>query len=829
MKRLWLWAMLCVCMAACSKSAIEETSIPVVDAPTLYAEIADESASRTYLEQAKYMRWHADDEISAFLGNTLNQRYGFDGKTGANSGTFSQVSYQLGTGNPIEEIRAFYPYAASTSFDDISGKVNYIFPKLQKYGEGDTYGQGANPMVATSSSTSDTFLYFRNICGFLKLQLYGDDVTVKAILVKGNQAEKLSGAAVITAEYNANPSVAMADEATEGVVLDCGEGVALSEDANNPTLFWIAIPPTTFKGGFTITIKGDNGKGHIQSTTKQRIITRNEYLQMPAFAVVCNKEINEEDFQENAQTEQQVVIPNNQIWYTTMSGLPYDITDNGQYNPYDMFGANIVSHASQGDKIVIVFDGDVTKISGHFETGAFGKPLKTITLPNSITEIGRAAFAGNSQMEKISIPSSVTRILGNAFRNCTSLTSITIPDGVTNINPSAFSGCSALSTFKGKFASADCRYLIDDGRLLAFAPAELSSYTIPNEVTKIGVYAFINCTLLREISIPSSVTEVQSNAFEGCASLASVTFPNSVTHIGGKVFKNCTALRSVTWPENIEQLGPNLFIGCSMLTSIEIPPIVSQVAGEQFLDCVSLMSITVLERVTAASFPPLFRGCVSMRCVNYESTTPHAYIHELPDGCKIYVPATAVESYKSAWPEYADRIVANTENPPISILAYTASEKVAPYAPTAIDATLLNNVFNEVTHEGLITFDGAITTIGELSFYSLYSLNSIDLPASVVEIGRSAFDGCKQLQQISLPERLATIGYGAFDRCRALQTIYSLSETPPLLGRHSFDSSVSNRKIYVPASDDDSIITAYKNAWSDYADEIEEYDFSAEK
>ena len=38
-------------------------------------------------------------------------------------------------------------------------------------------------------------------------------------------------------------------------------------------------------------------------------------------------------------------------------------------------------------------------------------------------------------------------------------------------------------------------------------------------------------------------------------------------------------------------------------------------------------------------------------------------------------------------------------------------------------------------------------------------------------------------------------------------------------------------KIYVPASDDDSIINAYKAAeyWSEYADDIEEYDFSAEQ
>ena len=43
-----------------------------------------------------------------------------------------------------------------------------------------------------------------------------------------------------------------------------------------------------------------------------------------------------------------------------------------------------------------------------------------------------------------------------------------------------------------------------------------------------------------------------------------------------------------------------------------------------------------------------------------------------------------------------------------------------------------------------------------------------------------------------------------------------------------FDTNATDRKIYVPASDDDSIINAYKAAtgWKDYADYIEEYDFT---
>ena len=43
-----------------------------------------------------------------------------------------------------------------------------------------------------------------------------------------------------------------------------------------------------------------------------------------------------------------------------------------------------------------------------------------------------------------------------------------------------------------------------------------------------------------------------------------------------------------------------------------------------------------------------------------------------------------------------------------------------------------------------------------------------------------------------------------------------------------FDNNASGRKIYVPASDDDSVINAYKAAagWSEYATDIEENEFT---
>ncbi|ELI6453895.1 leucine-rich repeat domain-containing protein [Flavobacterium psychrophilum] len=156
----------------------------------------------------------------------------------------------------------------------------------------------------------------------------------------------------------------------------------------------------------------------------------------------------------------------------------------------------------------------------------------------AVTAIGTGAFH-SSRLTSVTIPNSVTTIGRSAFYNCTRLISISIPNSVTHIEDSTFSYCSGLI-----------------------------SITIPNSVDGIGNAAFSYCTGLRSITIPNSMTSIGNGTFSHCSSLTSVIIPNSVTSIGYAAFSYCSRLASVIIPNSVTSIREYAFSDCTSLASI---------------------------------------------------------------------------------------------------------------------------------------------------------------------------------------------------------------------------------------------------------------------
>ena len=88
--------------------------------------------------------------------------------------------------------------------------------------------------------------------------------------------------------------------------------------------------------------------------------------------------------------------------------------------------------------------------------------IKSVTIPESVTNIGAYSFYGCSNLESAVIPSSVTAIKAATFYGCTNLHEVTIPASVTQIAANAFNGCEDL-TIKVESGSYAETYAAENG------------------------------------------------------------------------------------------------------------------------------------------------------------------------------------------------------------------------------------------------------------------------------------------------------------------------------------------------------------------------------
>ena len=164
--------------------------------------------------------------------------------------------------------------------------------------------------------------------------------------------------------------------------------------------------------------------------------------------------------------------------------------------------------------------------------------LSQVTIPNSVTSIGSNAFYNCTSLTEITIPNSVTSIGDDAFEDCYGLTKIAIPASVTQIGTNPFAGCISMTDLtvdpNNPYYHMDGNCLIEtDTKILISGFADS---VIPNGITSIGTYAFVENLSLTEITIPDSVTSIEWATFGGCSSLTRVYFehPEGWTMPGGE-------------------------------------------------------------------------------------------------------------------------------------------------------------------------------------------------------------------------------------------------------------------------------------------------------
>lgn len=446
-----------------------------------------------------------------------------------------------------------------------------------------------------------------------------------------------------------------------------------------------------------------------------------------------------------------------------------------------------------------------------------------------LTVVEDSAFCG-STVTKITLPETVTMIGRGAFADCTGLKEFNIPANVASIASGAFSGCTNMKAYKVDEAS---EYFVGgtSGVLFNKDRSTLVQYPIGLATTA--------------ISFPDVVESIAPEAFRGAVNLKEVVFNENIGSIGERAFADCINLKTVKapWAAPLE-VPENLFEGIDLANdSLSVPngseeaykvaPVwkefgklgtykmfiffedeaVEQIAlknwdangdgrisyleasevteiGNLFRDNADITKFKELADFTAIKEIPdsAFKGCSSLQTVAFSNaitsigksafegcsvfTLPTLSKYVTTIGEKAFYGCGGIKSFNAS--KYITFIGDGAFGNCQALTKFTSS-----YSPAYI---ALDNILFTKDTTAVVAYPAAKTNtsfkvtkdyvkeIRPYAFSGASKLKTLNLHM-IETIGQYAFEMCNGLQQVEFSEGLKNIEEGAFSNCQNLQSI----------------------------------------------------------
>ena len=419
-----------------------------------------------------------------------------------------------------------------------------------------------------------------------------------------------------------------------------------------------------------------------------------------------------------------------------------------------------------------IIGNEVTSIPGYLCYGM--EKLKSVTIPKSVTSIGKKAFDGcrgltsiiwnakifpsfssyssspfydiNTKITEFIIGDEVTNIPGYLCYRMSNLKSVTIPKSVTSIGEKAFYGCSRLTSiiWNAKIFPSFSSY---SSSPFYDINTKITEFIIGDEVTNIPGYLCYRMSNLKSVTIPKSVTSIGEKAFYGCSGLNEVHIKDlskwyginfgdvnaNPLYYAHRLFLNGEEIHSLTIPSDVTSIKNYAFIGCSSLTSVTIPDHVTSIGSFAFGSCSGLNEVHIKD---------LSKWCG----INFSNAdaNPLCYAHRLfLNGEEIHnltIPSevTSIKSYAF----------------------YRCSGLISVTIPDNVTSIGIS-VFQGCSSLKETSIGNGVTSIGNSAFQSC-GLVSITIPDHVTSIGSSVFQGCSSLKEVSIGKGVTSIPNSAF-------------------------------------------------------------------
>ena len=336
--------------------------------------------------------------------------------------------------------------------------------------------------------------------------------------------------------------------------------------------------------------------------------------------------------------------------------------------------------------------------------------------------------------------------------------------------------------------------------VIGWSNEELTSVSIPDTVTSIVDYAFMNCYELTSVKLPAGLLHVGESAFDGCY-LTNLTLPDGLLSIGNRAFST-SLMESVTIPDSVTSIGDSVFEYCSNLTSATIPASVTHIGDYAFVSqtvydeiLLSVEKGSIAEQYAIEyGLPYTYIGDASGAIIRpgededgddetdswrledddggYRTDTAGQWTYMLEDGGAILIGCSEVPT--------GDLVIPG---------------ELGGYTVTGFGGGL----FNDCTELTSVTLPQGITSIGDGMFTNCAALTRVVIPDSVQHIGFRAFAECSSLSDVTIPDSVMSIDEGAFALCESLTSL-TIPDSVASLGEEAFLACSGLTSIVIPDS-----------------------------
>ena len=367
----------------------------------------------------------------------------------------------------------------------------------------------------------------------------------------------------------------------------------------------------------------------------------------------------------------------------------------------------------------------------------------------------------------------------------------------------------------------------------------LTSIKMPKTLTKIGDYAFYQCSKLSgDLVIPSGVTHIGQSAYSGCSNLTgSLTLPQGLTFIGGSTFYNCGFDGDLIIPDGVTSIGQSVFQNCSGfdgklvlpsgLTNIPnyafsgctglkgnlvLPKLLTNIGYNSFYDCAGFSGDLIIPENVTSIGSCAFKNCsgfdgVLKLSTNLTSIAASAFYNCVGFSGDLIIPETVTNIGASAFYECSGfdgqfELSPNLTDIGASAFYNCSSLKGGITIPQGVTKINRSVFYNCKSLDGTLTLHSNITVISDYAFRFCEGLvGNLILPSALTEIGDSVFLRCEGLTgELLIPDGVEKIGSETFRECVGI-TKLTIGNSVKTIGSTAFYlcNGIANN-VVIPAS-----------------------------